>query len=498
MRKPASAMRRRASGDVDPAATFGSMSLPEGVPAHAIPDCAFKMLNDRLVGDAVHPQHPDYETARRVWNHSIDRHPAVVVRCATDADVTTAIGFARAHAVPLTVRGGGHSVAGHSVVDGGVVIDLSPMRDVAVDPNARRVRVGGGCLLSDVDRATQVHGLATPAGVMSQTGVAGLALGGGMGWLSRKYGLTCDNLISARVVLADGSVAQASATENPDLYWGLRGAGANFGVVTEFEFALHPVGPTVAVGTALYRLDDAAEALAHHDEAIRAAPDDLKVMLYLRRAGVEPGVPDDLVGEPVLMMGSIWTGDAADAEGANRAVWGRTPSVFTGVHQMPFVDLQSISDDLLGAGACNYTKGGYLGPLTDDCIETLIDCARRLPLSLSVIEMGYQHGAQDRLDAADTAFADRHSDYLINVLSRWTPGEVSQPSVDWTRQTAAATSKWQSGGLYTNFMSADDDNRIMEAYRGGKYERIAAIKGKYDPDNAFNSNPNVPPATKSG
>lgn len=216
------------------------------------------MLNGRLAGDAVHPGHRDYQRERRIWNHMIDRYPAVVVRCANDADVATAIAFAREQAMPLTVKGGGHSVAGYSMIDNGVVIDLGRIRQVSVNPAEGRVRVGGGCLLADMDRATQAFGLATPAGVMSQTGIAGLALGGGLGWLSRKHGLTCDHLISATVVLADGSVLTADASENPDLYWALRGAGTNFGVVTSFEFATQPVAATVPLGTALYRIDDAA------------------------------------------------------------------------------------------------------------------------------------------------------------------------------------------------------------------------------------------------
>ena len=421
-----------------------------------------------------------------------------MVRCATDADVDTAIEFARQHALPLTVRGGGHSVAGYSVVHGGVVIDLCRMRDITVDPEAGRVRVAGGCLLSDLDRATQVYGLATPAGVMSQTGVAGLALGGGMGWLSRKCGLTCDNLISARVVLADGSVVHASATENPDLYWGLRGAGANFGVVTEFEFATHPVGPTVAVGTALYRLEQAAEALAHHDRVIEEAPDDFKVMLYLRRAAAEPGVPDDLIGAPVLTTLSVWTGDPSDAVGVNEELWSAPRTVHTDLRATAFVYLQSYNDDFLGPGACNYTKGGYLGSLTGDCIETLIGAVDRLPSPFSAMEIGYQHGAQDRLDDAETSFPDRRADYMVNFLSRWCPDEDAQPHIAWARETFDATLRWQSGGLYSNFMAVDDDHRVKDVYGGDKYERLAVIKAKYDPDNVFSSNANVPPSPRAG
>jgi FAD/FMN-containing dehydrogenase len=457
-----------------------------------------QQLDSRVTGGAVYPGHPYYERARRVWNYAIDRHPAAVAWCKTDADVAAAIAFAREHDLKLAVRAGGHSVAGHSMVDDGVVIDLSRMRQVKVDPDAGRVRVGAGCLLAEMDRATQRFGLATPAGVMSETGIAGLTLGGGLGWLTRKHGLTCDNLISARVVLADGSVVTGSANENPELYWGLRGAGTNFGVVTEFEFATHVVGTQVPVGIAFYRLEDAGGAIAHHGQTMARATDDLKVMVYLRRASVEPGVPDDLIGAPVCVFVSVWTGDPTDARHVNEELWGGAPKLSGTVQELPYLTLQSLNDSILGAGACNYTKGGYLGEITDGCIDALVESAERLPGELSVIEFSYQHGAQDRLHEDDCAFPDRHADHLINVLSRWRPGEESQPHIGWVRETFDATSAWQSGGLYTNFMAIDDDDRVTEAYRGNKYERLTTIKAKYDPDNVFSSNPNIPPGNENG
>lgn len=470
------------------------MSRAEAAPTQHVSAHLITALNRRLDGDAVHPRHRDYQSERRIWNYMIDRYPAVVVRCATEADVATAITFAREQAMPLTVKGGGHSVAGYSMIDNGVAIGLGRMRQVSVDPGAGRVRVGGGCLLADMDRATQAFGLATPAGVMSQTGVAGLALGGGMGWLSRKHGLTCDHLISARVVLADGGALTASATENPDLYWGLRGAGANFGVVTEFEFATHTVGMTLPVGMALYRIEDAAAAIRHHGQTMAHASDDLKVMIYLRRAVAEPGVPDELLNAPVCIFVSVWTGDPADARGVYEQLWSGAPRVFENIQVLPYVSLQSLNDIAIGPGACNYTKGGYAGEMTDGCIEALIEAANRLPNELSAIEFGYQHGAQDRLGEGDTAFTDRHADYIINVLGRWRPGDEQQPHIDWVRDTFASTTPWHTGGLYSNFMAVDDGDRVREAYRNGKYERLATIKARYDPDNVFNNNANILPA----
>lgn len=470
------------------------MRRAEPATTQDISDQVITALNSRLAGDAVHPGHHDYQRERRIWNYMIDRYPAVVVRCATDADVATAISFARERAIPLAVRGGGHSVAGYSTVDNGVVIGLDRMRQITVDPDAGRVRVGGGCLLRDMDRATQAFGLATPAGVMSQTGVAGLALGGGMGWLSRKHGLTCDHLISARVVLADGSVVTASADEHPDLYWGLRGAGANFGVVTEFEFATQVVGTTVPVGVALYRLADAANAIAHYGQIMRRASDDLKAMAYLRRAVAEPGVPDELVGSPVCAFVSVWTGDSADAPDINEELWAGAVRVFDTIQALPYLELQSMNDSQLGPGACNYTKGGYVGEMSNGCIASLIESATRLPNELSAIEFGYQHGAQDRLGEHDTAFTDRHADYLINVLGRWRPEDEPGPHIDWVRDTFVSSAPWRTGGLYSNFMAVDDGHRVREAYRHGKYERLATIKAKYDPDNVFSNNPNIVPA----
>jgi FAD/FMN-containing dehydrogenase len=471
------------------------MSYPEWGSSQRFSYHDIANLDSRLLGDAVHPEHPDYQRVRRVWNYMIDRRPGLVVRCRNDADVATAIGFAREHDVVLTVKGGGHSVAGHSMVDDGVVIDLSALRHATVDPGAGRVRVGGGCLLADVDRATQAYGLATPAGVVSQTGVGGLALGGGMGWLTRKHGLTCDNLISARVVLADGSRVIASADENPDLYWGLRGAGFNFGVVTEFEFTTHPVGTTVPIGVAVYRLSDAAEAIAHYEQTMRRACDDLKVLVYLHLASAELAVPDDLLGMPVCEFMSVWTGDPADAEQVNKDLWGGAPTVFADTRTMPYLELQSHSDAIREHGACNYTKGGYLGAITGSCIEALIVSAGKLLSSDSGIEVSYQHGAQDRLSEDDTAFSDRHADHLINVVSRWDPADEWQPHIDWARGVHDATSAWHTGGLYTNFMAIDDDERVKEAYRGGKYERLAKLKSRYDPDNIFHKNPNIRPCS---
>ncbi len=454
-------------------------------------DRQIAQLDSQLAGDVISPASQEYEHTRRIWNHMIDRYPAAVVRCANQSDVSIAITFARELGVDLAVRGGGHSLAGHSVIDDGLVIDLSAMRQVVVAPDIGRVRAQGGCLLADVDRASQAFGLATPAGVMSQTGVGGLTLGGGMGWLTRKFGLTCDNLLAAQLVLADGSVVTADAQETPDLFWALRGAGANFGAVTEFEFAAHPVGTAMPVGVAMYSLEEAAPAIAHYGRTMSRATDDLKATVFLQRAVG----PQGQVEEPVCVIVSVWTGDPSDARAVNEELWRGAPNLCGDLQTMPYLELQSMNDTTLAAGACNYTKGGYLGLVGDACIESLIESAKIMPATPSVIEITYQHGAQDRLEERDTAFPDRHADHTINVLTRWSDGEDGQPYIDWVRGTFAATKSWQTSGLYSNFMAVDDDHRVRDAYGEHKYQKLKAIKGRYDPENIFAKNPNIPPST---
>jgi FAD/FMN-containing dehydrogenase len=453
-------------------------------------DRQIAQLNSQLTGDVISPACQEYERARRIWNHMIDRYPAAVVRCANQSDVSVAITFAREHGVELAVRGGGHSLAGHSVIDDGLVIDLSAMRHVKVEPDIGRVRVQGGCLLADLDRATQAFGLATPAGVMSQTGVGGLTLGGGMGWLTRKFGLTCDNLLAAELVLADGSVVTADAQETPDLFWALRGAGANFGAVTEFEFAAHPVGTAMPVGVAMFSIDEAAAAIAHYERTMSCSTDDLKATVFLQRAVG----PQDQVEAPVCVLVSVWTGDPRDARAVNEELWRGAPKLSGDLQTMPYLELQSMNDTTLAAGACNYTKGGYLGRLSEGCIESLIESAKIMPSTPSVIEITYQHGAQDRLDERDAAFPDRHADHSINVLTRWNDGEDGQPYIDWVRGTFAATKSWQTSGLYSNFMAVDDDHRVRDVYGEHKYEKLKTIKARYDPENIFAKNPNIPPS----
>ncbi len=448
-------------------------------------------LNSRVSGGAVGPGHLYYDQARRVWNYAIDHHPAAVAGCRTETDVAEAIAFAREHGLKLAVRAGGHSIAGDSIVNNGIVVDLRLMNRVTVDPDAGRVRVGAGCRLADMDAATQTFGLATPSGILSEIGVAGLTLGGGRGWLSRKYGLTCDNLISARVVLANGSVVTASAKENTDLYWGLRGAGTDFGVVTELEFATHLVGKTVQCGIAAYCMEEAGAAIEHHQRVMRNAPDDLKAVIYLRRAAGDAYVPEDLFDAPVCWILSVWTGAPRDAMPAHEELWNGARKFFGMVSTVPYLALQSQADNVLGPGACNDIKGGYLSDINEHCIMTLIKSAKRLPNDVSAVQLDYQHGAPGRLHEDDTALADRHADYALNVLGRWQSSAESQPYVEWVQETFAGTQQWQSSTSHSSLVAVDDSQRGRDDYRRGKYERLTAIKTKYDPMNAFSSSQDI-------
>ncbi|WP_264061879.1 FAD-binding oxidoreductase [Mycobacterium montefiorense] len=450
-------------------------------------------LDGLLSGEVIDPQHREYTRARRIWNHTIDRYPAAVARCVNRADVATAIGFAREHGLELAVRGGGHSVVGQSMIDDGLIVDLSAMQRVTVHPDTGTVRAEGGCLLADLDRATQAHGLATPVGIVSSTGIGGLTLGGGMGWLTRKFGLTCDNLISAEVVLADGTITAASAAATPDLFWALRGAGTNFGAVTEFELATHPLGTTVAFGVALYGIDEAPAAIAHYERTMRNSTNDLTATVLLRRATAEPGIPEELIYRPMCGLVSVWTGDPRDARAVNEELWKGASKVFGGVEVVPYRELHTMNDAVLAAGACNYTKGGYLGRLDDDCIKSLVESARTLPSTDSVIALTYRHGAQDHLDERETAFPARLADHCITILTRWLPGVHGQPHINWAQTTFGLVMACQTARLCPNDTAAHDIDRAHDIYPGYDYARLRSAKAKYDPENIFNTTLNLPP-----
>jgi FAD/FMN-containing dehydrogenase len=456
----------------------------------------FEALAGRMDGDVVGREDPGYDDARQIWNASIDRRPALVARCAGEADVVLALAYAQERDLPIAVRGGGHSVAGMGTCDDGLVVSLAGLAAIEVDPEARRVRVGGGALLGAVDKACQVHDLATPAGVVSHTGVGGLALGGGVGWLTRKYGLTCDSLREARVVTPAGEVLTASADSNPELHWGLRGGGGNFGVCTEFTFACHPVPRRLPVGFGVWALDDAPAVLRRYRELMPEQPDEVKGTVFFIKADDRLGVDREHVGRHVVAIVQPWIGE--DPEAAERAfapLLEAAPAIRGEVTPMRWLDLQTMEDDVSGHGKGNYTKGGYLDEISDGLIEVVVEAARAMPGAESQLEIIPHGGAQLAVAEADSAFSDRAAAYSFNVYSRWPAADDPGPYVGWSRGTHAAMEPYVGAGVYTNFFAVDDgQDRVLAAYGAEKYERLARLKATYDPGNVLALNQNIRPA----
>jgi FAD/FMN-containing dehydrogenase len=445
-------------------------------------------------GELIRPDDPGYGDARRVWNGTIDKRPALIARCTGAADVAAALRFARERELPLAVRGGGHSVAGTAVCDDGVVIDLSPMRGVKVYPEPRVAHVQAGVLLGELDTATQAFGLATPAGIVSHTGVAGLTLGGGIGWLSRKLGATVDNLRSARVVTADGEHVNASERENPDLFWGLRGGGGNFGIVTEFEFHLHPVGPTVLAGPVYYALEDGVEVLRRYREVAATAPDELTTILNLRKAPALPLLPAELHGRPVVTVVACWAGELERGQRAVQPLRELGTPLVDLLRPRPFVELQRLFNAAVPHGWHYYWKSIESPPFEDAMIDTLIDHTARItsPRSYTIIfQLG---GALARVAEGATAYPQRDAAFNVNINAVWLEGDPrADEHNDWTRDFYAAVEPHAGGRVYVNFLGDEGEERVRAAYGEEKYERLRALKRRYDPTNVFRLNQNIRP-----
>ena len=423
-----------------------------------------------------------YDEARAVWNAMIDRRPAMVARCAASADVATAVTFARTHDLLVSVKGGGHNVAGHAVCEGGLLIDLSRMQGVQVDPDARTVRVEPGVLWRTVDEATQAHGLATTGGTVSHTGVAGLTLGGGLGWLMARHGLTCDNLLSSDVVLADGSLVTASDAEHPDLFWALRGGGGNFGVVTSFTFRLHPVGPMILGGMRLYPLEQAREVLHFYRTFSATAPDDLTAFAVVMT------LPN---GPKAVAVAAACFGDPAAGESMMAPLRQFGTPLADMIGPMPYLQLQQLFDAAAPRGISRYWKSGYFQALDDELIEVLVSRGAELS-PMSALLLFHMHGASSRVAPDATAFAARRDQWDIDILTQWTGVEDGGHHVSSTRDFWEAIAPFSSG-VYVNHLDEDDQPRSRTAF-GSNYFRLAALKRRYDPDNLFRHNNNIPPA----
>jgi FAD/FMN-containing dehydrogenase len=446
-----------------------------------------------LRGDLVPRGAPAYEDARRIWNRMVQRRPALIARCRSAGDVLHAIRFAREHDLLISVRGGGHNIAGNALVEDGLLIDLAPMRATRVDPVRRIARTEAGITLGEFDRDTQTFALATPLGINSTTGIAGLTLGGGYGWLSRSHGLTVDNLLSADVVTADGAFVTASEQENSDLFWALRGGGGNFGVVTSFEFGLHRTGPQVLAGLIVHPFTHAAELLRRYRDVMHAAPDALSAWVVLRKAPPLPFLPESVHGQEVVVIAVCHVGDFDAGERALRPLRGIGIPHADVVGPTSYLGFQTAFDPLLAPGARNYWKTHNFTTLDDELIDTIVAKVADLPGPLSEIFLAHLGGAVSRRPDDATAYMGRGAQFVMNVHARWDDDDMDVNFISWARDVHAATAPYAAGGAYVNFLTQEEQGRVRDAY-GSNYERLAAIKAKYDPSNVFRVNQNIAPA----
>ena len=448
----------------------------------------------RFRGQLLRRGDDGYDRARAIWNGMIDKRPALIARSTGVADVIDAVKFARTNNLLVSVRGGGHNVAGNAVSNGGLMIDLSQMRGVHVDPKARIARAGPGAALGDLDRETQAFGLAVPAGIVSTTGIAGLTLGGGIGWLTRKHGLTSDNLLSVDIVTADGQFLTASEDENADLLWGVRGGGGNFGIITSFEYRAHPVGPTVVAGLILHPIDRAKEFLQFYREYAASAPDELAAFPLLRRAPPAPFLPPEVHGAPVVGVAVLYAGSIEDGQRIVKPLKEFGSPLADVVGPKPYVAHQAMLDGGAPHGNQYYMKSEYLPGFSDDAIDTMVAYGASITSPRSLAAFFHLGGAMKRVGEDETAFSHRDAAFTITIQSAWVDPEESDRHIQWTRDFWRAMQPFSTGGVYVNFLGEDDrEDRVKAAYGAAKYERLVALKNKYDPTNLFRLNQNIKP-----
>jgi FAD/FMN-containing dehydrogenase len=445
-------------------------------------------------GPVIRPGDAAYDEARRVWNGAIDRRPALIARCADAGDVARTIALARDSGLPLAVRGGGHNVAGFGTCDGGIVLDLASLNAVTVDPAARTARVGGGARWAEVDAATQAHGLATTGGLVSTTGVAGLTLGGGIGWLMRRHGLTIDNLESVEMVLADGARVTASASSNPELFWGVRGGGGNFGVVTEFTFRLHPAGPTVYGGALFHPASWARDLLRFYRDWVPTLPDELTTVFAFLTAPPEPFIPDGLKGAPAVAIILCHAGPPEQGARLVAPLRGFASPPADVVGPIPYVALQGMFDAGAPKGIHSYWKTEYARGLDDGLIDALVAQAGRMVAPFSMLHVHHIGGAVGRVAADATAFGRRDFPFVLNCLGLWMEPAQTDAQIAWVRETARAVRPYAAGRQYLYFLADVGEAGVRAAYGDAAYERLARLKARVDPANLFRLNQNIRPA----
>ena len=455
----------------------------------------YALLRGQFRGDLLLPGEPGYDEARTVWNGMGARRPGVIARCADVGDVRTAIRVANETGVLTAIRCGGHSLAGFSTCDGGLVIDLSRMRHVTVDPDARRARVAGGCLLGSIDAATQRAGLVFPSGVVSHTGASGLILGGGTGWLTRRFGLSCDNVETYTLVTADGSIVRANAKENVDLFWALRGGGGNFGVVTEFELKLHPL-KSVVLGEGVTSESNIRQLLQFWRDFMPEAPFDLKWNLDLRLAPHKEKVPPPLRGRPAACSSLVWTGVPDDAQKYFERAFSLCHPDSVRSQNVSFAYLQTMADSEFPHGRRYYTKSGYFRHLTDGTIDRFLEALPAIPTPETQIELTYLGGAAAQIAADETAFGDRSAPFITNLLANWSDAADDALHISWIRSLFQELRPAMTPGVYVNFMSGDEQDRVPEAYQQ-RWDRMVEVKSHYDPGNFFRLNQNVQPRKRT-
>jgi FAD/FMN-containing dehydrogenase len=456
---------------------------------------AVSLESKDALGAVIHPGDDGYDEARSVFNAMIDKRPALIVRPTNSAGVVAAVNMARERNLPIAVRCGGHSVSGMGTCDNGVLINLSLMKGVDVDVAARSARVNAGVLAGELDRDTQIYGMATPTGRVTTTGVGGFTLGGGYGWLSQKYGLACDNLISVDVVTADGRPVKASESENADLFWGVRGGSSNFGVVTSYEFRLHPVGPTVLGGMVMHPIADAKERLRAWRDYVEQAPDELSTACAIFKAPPEPFVPAELHGKPVLGMLVMYIGDPDEGTDVVRPLKELGPPAVDGIEPMPYTAFQEILDPTAPWGTQVYNSGEHLRELSDEAIDTFVEFASKLEAPLSQAIMFRHGGAVSRVSDDANAAGHRDAAYLMHPIAVWDDPAESEKHISWCRRLCEAMRPHTTGGVYLNMTMDEGEDRVRAGYDPAKYERLVALKDKYDPGNLFSVNQNIKPSS---
>ncbi len=455
-----------------------------------------KALRDVFEGQVLTPSDAEYEDAHKIWNAVVERRPGAIARCRSTTDVVAAVRFARANDLTIAVRGGGHNVAGMATVEGGLVVDLSALNDVWVDPARRTVRAGGGARLGHLDAATQVHGLAMPVGIVSETGIAGLTLSGGMGWLRRKHGLTCDNLVAAEVVTADGDVLTADADQHPDLLWALKGGGGNFGVVTSFEFVSHPLEPQVAVAFVFYPGEQALGILRDVDAYMADAMDEVAPLAFFGRVPRAEPFPAEAHGKPYLAVLAPYIGDCDEGERVLRPLRELGSPIADLSRRMPFADLQKILDEDYPDGRRYYWKSIELAELSDRAIEHMMASADQMRSDLSTIDVWFQRGAMSRVAPQATAFGDRSAPILIGVEANWEGADTDEENIAWARRCVDSLRPFSTGGVYLNFPGFMEEREAMlHAAFGATYDRLVEVKTRFDPANVFHVNQNIQPTT---